>query len=658
MLYIATDACAYLVGALLLFAIGACRRVQVVRSRAATGSRRGSTRGPIRRARATSSIQSLYAFGSGGFQGTGLGLGQPGRHPRRGHRLHLRRHRRGARAARHRRRSSSRSCCSSGARIRIAVEAARPFSKLFAAGLATILGVQTFVIIGGVTRVIPLTGVTLPFVSYGGSSLVANFVDPRDPAAHLGRQRARADGRCAAVNTGIRPRSALVIDRAVGRSSRQLTYLQVGRRQEPRQRPPQLPQVPARHSPARGRDRQRRRQDPRPVRPVERRVRVPARLSRATASSSRRSSGTSRSGLGSTGVENEYNDELAGRDARACGSATSATFCWARSRPATSCSRLRSRRAAIAAAALGDQTRLGRRARRADRRRRRDVLEPELRPAAPRRHTTRRTVQTYWQLLLTAPDNPLLPRAYRERYPPGSTFKTVTARPRSTPASSTPTTPFPLLPSSSRRRRPTADAAELRRRAVRRHARGELHRVVQHDVRPGRPRARRAVPAGHVSGFGIYTAPPPIDLARRVAQHRPRARARSDRTSRCSRWPAIGQGDGRGDAAADGAGRASGRERRRDLRPHVADRIEDADGSVVRRSRPSRGRRAMPPATAATMPRLHGAGRRQRGTGTAAQIAASRRGQDRYRADRAPASSRTRGSWRSRRPRTRSTRSR
>ena len=60
--------------------------------------------------------------------------------------------------------------------MRIAVDAARPFAKLFAAGLATILGVQTFIIIGGVTRLIPLTGITLPFVSYGGSSLVANFV--------------------------------------------------------------------------------------------------------------------------------------------------------------------------------------------------------------------------------------------------------------------------------------------------------------------------------------------------------------------------------------------------------------------------------------------------------------------------------------------------
>jgi cell division protein FtsW (lipid II flippase) len=60
--------------------------------------------------------------------------------------------------------------------FKIALLADDGFSKLLAAGLTAVFAIQAFVIIGGVTRVIPLTGVTLPFVSYGGSSIVANFV--------------------------------------------------------------------------------------------------------------------------------------------------------------------------------------------------------------------------------------------------------------------------------------------------------------------------------------------------------------------------------------------------------------------------------------------------------------------------------------------------
>ncbi len=63
-----------------------------------------------------------------------------------------------------------------GSGLRIAIRATRPFEKLLAVGLTTLIGLQAFIIIGGVIRLVPLTGITLPFVSYGGSALVTNYI--------------------------------------------------------------------------------------------------------------------------------------------------------------------------------------------------------------------------------------------------------------------------------------------------------------------------------------------------------------------------------------------------------------------------------------------------------------------------------------------------
>ncbi len=60
--------------------------------------------------------------------------------------------------------------------FRIAIRAREDFPRLLAAGLTSIFGLQAFLIVGGVTKLIPLTGITLPFVSKGGSSIVANFI--------------------------------------------------------------------------------------------------------------------------------------------------------------------------------------------------------------------------------------------------------------------------------------------------------------------------------------------------------------------------------------------------------------------------------------------------------------------------------------------------
>jgi cell division protein FtsW (lipid II flippase) len=63
-----------------------------------------------------------------------------------------------------------------GAGFRVAQMARSDFSRLMATGLTLIIGFQAFFIMAGVVRILPFTGITLPFVAYGGSSLLANYI--------------------------------------------------------------------------------------------------------------------------------------------------------------------------------------------------------------------------------------------------------------------------------------------------------------------------------------------------------------------------------------------------------------------------------------------------------------------------------------------------
>lgn len=178
MLWVATARGAYLLMGLLLFSAGSFLAYQTfghVQDRVTIWL--NALDPQYLQAESFQVAQSLFALGTGGIAGTGLGQGHPDFIPDAhtdfvfsavGEELGLL----GSTAllmlfvilvAR-------------GFRAAVARSDADGFGQLLAAGLATILALQSFVIIGGVTRLIPLTGITLPFVSYGGSSLVANFV--------------------------------------------------------------------------------------------------------------------------------------------------------------------------------------------------------------------------------------------------------------------------------------------------------------------------------------------------------------------------------------------------------------------------------------------------------------------------------------------------
>lgn len=174
MVYIATGRSAYVFSGAILFALGATvayRRFGHVQSRVAIWI------DPFEDPKDAGFqiVEAAFALADGGITGTGLGLGTPGKIPFAptdmifaaiGEELGLL----GATAI------LATYLLFVGAGFRIAVAARSTFEKLLASGLTALIGFQAFVIIGGVLRVLPLTGVTLPFVSYGGSSLISNYV--------------------------------------------------------------------------------------------------------------------------------------------------------------------------------------------------------------------------------------------------------------------------------------------------------------------------------------------------------------------------------------------------------------------------------------------------------------------------------------------------
>lgn len=60
--------------------------------------------------------------------------------------------------------------------FKIAMGQDNTFYKILAIGISSLFGIQCFIILGGVLRIIPLTGITLPFISYGGSSMLTSFI--------------------------------------------------------------------------------------------------------------------------------------------------------------------------------------------------------------------------------------------------------------------------------------------------------------------------------------------------------------------------------------------------------------------------------------------------------------------------------------------------
>jgi cell division protein FtsW (lipid II flippase) len=176
MLYVASNRADYVVGSLAIFAVGAVIIYQLasyVRDRVAIVSTAFDPK--VEPFKGYQIVQGLIAFGVGGVFGQGLGLGHPTFVPAV---------------------NTDYVAAAFGEEfglagllaliglfalliyrgMRVAVVAREPFDQLLACGLTAIFALQTLVILAGNLKVMPLTGIPLPFVAYGGSSVIANFI--------------------------------------------------------------------------------------------------------------------------------------------------------------------------------------------------------------------------------------------------------------------------------------------------------------------------------------------------------------------------------------------------------------------------------------------------------------------------------------------------
>jgi cell division protein FtsW (lipid II flippase) len=177
MLWVATGRLTYVVGGLVAFVAGTYLAAHLPFAKVLIDQRVGAWINPWPHygSYGYQTVQGEFALARGGLTGSGLGLGSPYDIPVAysdfifaaiGEELGLL----GTTAV------VAGFLLLVGAGIRAAIRARSEFSQLAAVGLTAILGFQSFFIMAGVVRLLPLTGVSLPFIGYGGSSLLANYV--------------------------------------------------------------------------------------------------------------------------------------------------------------------------------------------------------------------------------------------------------------------------------------------------------------------------------------------------------------------------------------------------------------------------------------------------------------------------------------------------